>query len=197
MSDSETSPIRDRIELLFEAWGRFACRHAVLLIVGMLALSAALISRVPELEIDNSTDSFLHEDDPTRLAYDAFRRQFGRDERIVVAIEAPDLFSPDFLARLATLHEELEREVPHVEDMISMINARNTRGEGDELVVEELLEHWPETPQQLAAGRRRHPGGLPGERDLRPLAHDAGHPSRSPAPRRPLRFFGRSGRRRG
>ena len=121
----------------------------------MLALSAALISRVPDLETDNSTDSFLHESDPTRLAYDAFRRQFGRDERIVVAIEAPDLFSLDFLARLETSHEELEREVPHVEEIISMINARNTRGEGDELVVEELMEHWPETPQQLAALRER------------------------------------------
>jgi hypothetical protein len=102
--DSETSPLRDRIELLFEAWGRFACRHAVLLILGMLTLSAALISRVPNLEIDNSTESFLHANDPTRLAYDQFRRQFGRDERIVVAIEAPDLFSPDFLARLKSFH---------------------------------------------------------------------------------------------
>jgi predicted RND superfamily exporter protein len=153
--DSETSPIRDRIELLFEAWGHFACRHAALLIVGMLALSAALISRVPNLEIDNSTDSFLHADDPIRLAYDEFRRQFGRDERIIVAVEAPDLFSPVFLARLEAFHEELEREVPHVEDMISMVNARNTRGEGDELVVEELLDDWPETPQQLAALRER------------------------------------------
>jgi predicted RND superfamily exporter protein len=153
--DSATSPIRDRIELLFEAWGRFACRRAVLLIAGMLALSAALISQAPNLETDNSTDAFLHESDPTRLVYDEFRRQFGRDERIVVAIEAPDLFSPGLLARLRAFHEELEREVPHVEDMISMINARNTRGEGDELVVEELLEHWPETPQQLAALRER------------------------------------------
>jgi predicted RND superfamily exporter protein len=153
--DSATSPIRDRIELLFEAWGRFACRHAVVLIVGMLALSAALISQVPNLETDNSTDSFLHENDPIRLTYDEFRRQFGRDERIIVAVEAPDLFSPGFLARLKALHEELEREVPHVEDMISMVNARNTRGEGDELVVEELMERWPETPQQLAALRDR------------------------------------------
>ena len=155
MLDPETSPIRDRIERIFERWGRFACRHAVLLIVGMLALSAALIGRVPKLETDNSTDSFLRASDPTRIAYDRFRRQFGRDERIVVAIEAPDLFSPAFLARLEAFHEELEREVPHVEEMISMINARNTRGEGDQLVVEDLLEHWPQTPQQLAALRER------------------------------------------
>jgi predicted RND superfamily exporter protein len=146
---------RDRVETLFEAWGYFACRHALFLILGVLLLSAVLISRVPLLETDVSTDSLLHEDDPVQVAYDEFREQFGRDERIVIAVEAPDIFDPSFLFRLKRLHEDLEATVPHVDEIISMVNARNTRGEGDRLIVEELLENWPETPQQLAALRER------------------------------------------
>jgi predicted RND superfamily exporter protein len=114
-----------------------------------------LISRVPGLEMDNSTDSFLHPDDPIRAVYQEFRRQFGRDERITVAVEAPDLFDADFLERLRALHEDLENEVPHIEDLVSMVNARNTRGEDDELIVEDLLEDWPETAAQRAALRER------------------------------------------
>jgi predicted RND superfamily exporter protein len=155
VSDSQPSPVRDRIEAFFEAWGHFACRYAWPLIAGMLAVSAALILQVPSLETDNSTDSFLHPGDPIRVAYDDFRRRFGRDERITVAIQAPDLFAPEFLERLVALHEDLDREVPNVEEMISLVNARNTRGEADELIVEDLLETWPETPAQLEALRER------------------------------------------
>jgi predicted RND superfamily exporter protein len=155
LSTSRPSHWRDRIETIFEAWGTFACRHAVALILGVLLLSAALTSRVPLLETDVSTDSLLHEDDPVLIAYNQFREQFGRDERIVIAIEAPDIFDPVFLARLKRLHEDLDAGVPHVKEIISMLNARDTRGEGDRLIVEDLLEDWPETPQQLAALRER------------------------------------------
>jgi predicted RND superfamily exporter protein len=37
----------------------------------------------------------------------------------------------------------------------SLINARSTRGEGDELIVEDLMEQWPRDATELAALRRR------------------------------------------
>ncbi|GAG49179.1 unnamed protein product, partial [marine sediment metagenome] len=37
----------------------------------------------------------------------------------------------------------------------SLINARNTRGEEDELIVEELLENWPEMPEEIAIIKQR------------------------------------------
>jgi predicted RND superfamily exporter protein len=120
----------------------------------MLALTTALAVGLPSLETDNSTDSFLHPDDPIRQVYDDFRGRYGRDERISIAAEG-DLFDPVFLERLRALHEELEREVPHVEDMISMVNARSTRGEGDELIVGDLMADWPESPEARAVLRER------------------------------------------
>ena len=147
--------LRERIERGFEAWGRFACRRPRSVVAAMLVGSALLVVRLPTLETDTSTDSFLHPQDPIRVAYDDFRREFGRDERITVAVEAADLFAPVFLERLRSFHRDLEREVPHVEEMISLVNARDTRGEGDELIVEDLMERWPETPAQRAQVRER------------------------------------------
>jgi len=41
--------------------------------------------------------------------------------------------------------------MPHLNDITSFINARNTRGEGDRLIVEDLFEHWPKDETELAA----------------------------------------------
>lgn len=155
MSDSRPSGIRHRIEAAFEVWGRTAFRHPIPIVLVTGLVSVLLISRVPQLETDNSIDSFLHPNDPVRVAYDDFRRQFGRDERMSIAIEAPDLFAPEFLERLRALHEELEREVPHIDDLTSMINARNTRGDEEGLVVEDLLEDWPQGPEDFETLRQR------------------------------------------
>jgi predicted RND superfamily exporter protein len=146
--------VRDRIEAGFVSWGHFACRHPKTLVVLMLALTAGLGSGLPTLETDNSTEAFLHADDPIRRVYDDFRRRYGRDERISIAAEG-EIFDAVFLDRLRALHRDLEQEVPYIEDLISMINARETRGEGDELIVGDLLEDWPETPEERAALRER------------------------------------------
>ncbi|MGI9590490.1 MAG: efflux RND transporter permease subunit [Myxococcota bacterium] len=146
--------VRDRIEAAFVAWGHFACRHPKSLVALVLFLTAGLATGLPALETDNSVEAFLHADDPERRSYDDFRRRYGRDERISIAIEG-DLFDRVFLERLRALHDDIDRSVPHVEDMISLVNARDTRGEADELIVGDLMEEWPETGAARAALRDR------------------------------------------
>ena len=151
---SSPARVRDRIEAGFVRWGYFACRFPKTLIVVMLVLTGALASGLPTLETDNSTESFLRADDPIRVVYDDFRRRYGRDERISIAAEG-EIFDPVFLDRLRALHRDIEQEVPHIEELISMVNARETRGVDDTLIVGDLLEDWPETPEERAALRQR------------------------------------------
>jgi len=40
--------------------------------------------------------------------------------------------------------------VPYLDEVISLVNATSIRGEQDELIVEELLENWPEDEAELA-----------------------------------------------
>ena len=136
--------IRERIEDRFETLGHFIARRRWLVVTLVLAFAASLSSQAPRIVVDTSTDSFLHEDDPAKELYDDFRDQFGRGEMLIMAIEGPDALQPAFLARLRDLHETLEDEIPHLEEVRSLVNARVTRGEADELIVEDLLEDWPE-----------------------------------------------------
>jgi predicted RND superfamily exporter protein len=140
---------RNRIEGGFERWGYFIYRNRWSALAISILVTGWLISYLPGLTVDNSTESFLLPDDPAVIVYNDFRDQFGRDDRILLAVAAPELFSLDFLERLRELHETIEAEVPYVEEVDSLLNARVIRGEENQLIVEELLEQWPQTPEDL------------------------------------------------
>ena len=143
--------MRQAIDRWFSAWGHLAYRRAGLVVASVLLVTGGLATQLPSLALDTSTEGFLREDDPIRVDYEAFRHQFGRDDAVLIAIEGERVFDLDFLARLRALHEEIDLRVPKLQEVTSLLNARETLGIGDELVVRELLEDWPQTPAELAA----------------------------------------------
>jgi len=147
--------IRKRIELWFGSVARTLYHHPIVTLLVMIVWMGMLFSQLPKITLDTSTEGFLHKDDQTLLGYNTFRDEFGRDEMLLIAIKPPDVFDLRFLEKLKALHEELEENVPYLDEITSLINARNTRGEGDELLVEDLLEEWPESEAELAALRQR------------------------------------------
>ncbi|MGM0594734.1 MAG: efflux RND transporter permease subunit [Pseudomonadota bacterium] len=147
--------LRSRIENAFADFGGLVYRHHWKTLVLLLLLVAGLVSQLPKLTMDTSTEGFLHEGDPTLTDYNAFRQQFGRDELILLTIKSDDIFDPSFLQKLQSLHRELADTTPYLDDITSLINARDTRGSAGELLVEDLLEQWPDSPQQLKALRER------------------------------------------
>ena len=140
--------IHDRIERAFARWGALVVRRPGVVIALSLVLSVAFVAQLPRLHFDLSDKGFLRPGDPVRVTYEAFNRQFGRDATALVAVESETVFDLEFLSRLRALHRELE-DIPQIEDTTSLVNARNTYGRGDELVVEDLLEDWPESAEDL------------------------------------------------
>jgi predicted RND superfamily exporter protein len=147
--------VRDRIEKGFEKYADFIFHHRWLTLAAMSLIIASLLSQIPKITIDTSTEGFLHETDPALVAYNQFRDQFGRDEVIIIALETKDVFEIGFLELLKNLHQDLESGVPHVDDITSLINARNTRGGENELIVEDLLEDWPDATESIEEIRLR------------------------------------------
>src|SRR5210317_2082718 len=126
---------RHRVEQRFEDFAHFVYRHRIKTAIIMLVLMGTIISQIPKITIDTSTEGFLHENDPTLLAYNAFRDQFGRDEVVIIAIKSSNIFSQGFLKKLKELQEDIKQNVPLIDDITSLVNARNTRGETNELIV--------------------------------------------------------------
>lgn len=139
-----------RIELFFEKFTALIIRFRLVVILAVLACTVLSISQIRHLGIDTSNEGYLHEDDPILQTYNEFRDQFGRDDKIAVAIKSDKIFTMGFLVKLKRLHDELKENVPHLSDISSMINVRNTKGEGDVLLVDDLLANFPKTDEELA-----------------------------------------------
>ena len=140
-----------KIEARFEKLGFFIYSQRWKVILMALVLFGVLASQVPHIVIDTSNEAFLEPDDPILTQYDAFRDQFGRDEVVVVAIQPKDVFERQFLERLKAFHDDLENEVPYLDEVNSLVNVTSIKGEEEELLVEELLEDWPEDEEGIAA----------------------------------------------
>ncbi len=140
---------RTRSENRLEKMGVTITKNPKKIILLMLLLSIMIISNLPKITIDTSTEGFLRDDDPALVRYEKFKEQFGQDEKIMVVVEAKDVFALETLQKLQKLHTELVENVPHLNDITSLINARNTRGEGDQLIVEDLFEEFPSNQAEL------------------------------------------------
>ncbi|CAA6819727.1 MAG: Predicted exporter of the RND superfamily [uncultured Sulfurovum sp.] len=147
--------MHQKLENIMGQFGSYIHDNPFKILLVLAVLLAFPISHVPQIKMDTSTEGFMHEDDPVLLTYNNFREQFGRDERIMIAIQNDNIFSLDFLNQLKNLHKELESNVPYLDDITSLYNVRNTRGEGDKLITDDLLEPFPSTQEEVAQIKER------------------------------------------
>lgn len=144
-----------RSGLWFENLARTIIKFRYLIIAPVLLMTLALASQVRHLTIDTSNEGLLRPEDPILLAYNDFRDQFGRDDLLLLAVESDNIFSFSFLKKLKAFHEVLEERVPHVNEITSLMNARDTRGEGDTLLVDDLLASFPQNDDDLIFLQKR------------------------------------------
>ena len=141
---SSMKKMTQNFESGFENLGRWIHAHPKRVILVMLLFFASLASNIPSIEVDTSTEAFFSKKDQTRINYDGFREQFGRDEIVLALIHPKKVFDLEFLEKLKAFHEDLEEKVPHLDEVQSLVNVTSMRGEDGELIVEELMEDWPE-----------------------------------------------------
>ena len=144
-----------RLEDMLGRFGGFIHDNPFKVILLVAILLAFPIIHVPQIKMDTSTEGFMHDNDPVLLTYNKFRKQFGRDERIILAIEDNNIFSVEFLTKLRNLHRDIENSVPYLDDITSLYNVRNTRGKGDQLITDDLLEPFPKTDKDIANIKKR------------------------------------------
>lgn len=134
----------------FEAFGHWIFKRRWLVLLGTLVVLAGFWSKIPDVRFDPSTEGFFHSSDPAVVTYNEFREKFGRDNITILAITSPDIFSQKFLKQLAKLHKALEKEVPFMDEVTSLVNASVVTGANNTLDVSDLLDPWPSTPQAIA-----------------------------------------------
>jgi predicted RND superfamily exporter protein len=147
--------VRDRVENWFGVFAGTIYLHPKLTLFISFLFVAALFSNLPKVTVDTSIEGFLHEDDPAMITYNRFKEDFGRDDLVVVALKPESVYSIAFLEKLRNLQKELEQKVPYLDEVTSLVNARETVGRGDELIVGDLLDPFPKTDADIADLKKR------------------------------------------
>ena len=147
--------VRRSLENGFGWWAAVVVRYRWAWILLMLGSAAFLTTRIPLMEVETSSENYLFDGDPSKIAYNAFREQFGRDQAIYVVIEPPEVFDLEFLEWLREFHRDIEDSVPHLDEVTSLVNVRSVYGRGQELVVDDLRRNWPSSEEAVSALRDR------------------------------------------
>lgn len=155
MNNKNKRSWKAKVERGFEILGLTMGRHPWFWLLGCLLIVGAMSSQLPHLEQDSSIEGFLEKGSIDIQRYDNFKEVFGRDEAFIITLEVEEVFSQSFATSLHAFQRQLEDEVPYVNKVDSLANARYTYGADDTLYIEELLpETLPDDPAELEKLKR-------------------------------------------
>ena len=114
--------------------------------IGMaVGLTMLLGVGVGQLKNDPTSEAFFSKDTDVYIALEKFQQQFGRDDVVVVAVETDQVFSASLMRQVRQLHQDLEEQVPWVEDVVSPINSDWIKAKKNNVInVSDLADIWPE-----------------------------------------------------
>lgn len=155
-------------------------RYKHFVLTGLIVISLLMVWGIfTRTELDMTTDSFLDQEDPSMLALNEYRRQFGSDDSVFLVYQAKDgdVFSRESLLAIQQLTDDLRywqqlrpedypdaingidldfNELNHVRRVQSIANLRFQENQGDTLLSNRLVpEQLPESDDELAAIKAR------------------------------------------
>src|SRR3954468_13457041 len=107
--------------------------HRLLAALGVVLLTGVLGVYAARVQPDYSIEMIFPRFDRSRVDYDRFKKDFPfEDAHAIVVVEAPDLFTPAGLRRVAALEQALA-EVPGVVDTQGLTTVKDVVAVGDDL----------------------------------------------------------------
>ncbi|MEL7372610.1 MAG: MMPL family transporter, partial [Myxococcota bacterium] len=139
-----------RVPAIARSMVDFVARFPWLSLLLGCALCGALVPGISKIRAQFNYKGFFYREDPMRVDFARFERQFGNDDAVVVAIHSPsDVFDTETGELIREFTEEMWL-VPEVIRVDSLANYNWVHAEDDDLVVEPLLpEDEPLTPELL------------------------------------------------
>ena len=139
-----------RLNQVFGAVGEFQIRHRAWFLAGALLLVAVGVSGLGQVSLVNSRDNWFDDSEAIAIATDRFERQFGNNDTVGVLITAPDVLAPEVLTVIKDLGDALLDQVPHADEVSSLVELEISIGTPDGLeVINPFEDGIPEDPKRL------------------------------------------------
>ncbi len=121
----------------------------------LFLLVITLISMVgmQRLQIDTTLDSLIPDSAPARMVYQKVMGEFGTDNKTIIYIRDDALWSPEKLALLEKLHEDLQ-DIQGVSRVESLFTLHTVRGQEGRIISQPLLREAPATQEEADIARQ-------------------------------------------
>ncbi len=144
--------IRHGIENFFETWSVSVVKHCWWVLLTTVLFSLAVIPQIRHGWVDISIESFLPQENPALASYNDFRLNFNYAPGSLLTVELEkSTFTTENLAKIKSLHQYINQNIPYLLEVRSIANARYSIGEDDEMITGDLSEIWPETEADIPA----------------------------------------------
>lgn len=152
------SGIQGALDQAFSRLAAWSTGHPLIVILVTLGLVGVGLYGASIVQQDNSMDAYFDESDITFTNYQRYIERFSSDEVAYLLYAAPDTehgpFDLEVMRKIAKLTETLELEVPFARKVTSLSNVEFISAKGDDLLIQDLLENFPETQEEMLAIRK-------------------------------------------
>ena len=132
-----------RWERVGRAVAEVSIRRRWAIVVASIVTSLGIGYGASTLQFAGDYRVFFGPENPDFIANEHAQATFGKPDNIVFVVipESRDVFNKATLSAVHALTEEAWTRLPYVSRVDSLTNFQNTRGKGDELIVEDLVLH--------------------------------------------------------
>ena len=120
----------------------------------LLIITAFVGAGMLRLQVDTGIDSLIPADDPSRLVYQKVMGEFGTDNKTIIYIKDPNLWTPEKLARVEQLHSTIEK-IDGINRVDSLFSLHTLHGEDGKIISRPLLLATPKTKEEALDARER------------------------------------------
>ncbi|OGQ87925.1 MAG: hypothetical protein A2289_22730 [Deltaproteobacteria bacterium RIFOXYA12_FULL_58_15] len=135
-------------------FGQFILRTRFALVALIAVISVILGRGLPRLETKEDETTWFSASNPVLIDYKEFKGLFSATNYTVVAWSVEDPFGPEEHRFTKTFTSELER-LPHVEQVLSLVNADHIRGTADGIDIVPMMPEPTKSPDERSALMRR------------------------------------------
>ena len=104
------------------------------------------------LKVDTGINSLIPGDDPARLVYQKVMGEFGTDNKTIIYIRDPDLWTPGKLSRIEQLHSDVEK-IKGVSRVDSLFSLHTIQGKNGKVIARPVLREAPDTIQEALTAK--------------------------------------------
>ena len=125
-----------KVSKWFGRFGEFQIKHRAIFIVSICIITIIGCLGLTRLNISDDMDSWFDDSDDIMINQDRFEEIFGNEDKIMILVQAPDVFDPVVLENIKSIGERLITEVPFAKDITSLTELSVSMGneEGFEII---------------------------------------------------------------